>query len=467
MAYDYDVIVIGAGGAGMAAALSAREQGANVLLLEAGERVGGSTRLSGGVYYAAGTSVQRARGIENDSPDAMFLYYMTLNQHKVEPSLVRRLCDEAPQGLEWLISLGVRFPAEYLYASGVEEIARGHLPEDLGEEIASVLEGHVNRKGIEVLVRTRASGLIIQDGNVRGVRVGDDLVTAPAVVITTGGMGNNREMLARHFPDALAHGEHSWYVGSQYCRGDGISLGESAGAGTTGHNRGVLIATPGFARDFEVSLPEWLVYINRDGRRFIKETTKYAVVAGVIRAQLNSECFAVFDENARLYGERQVGRFPLPSWTPDTLADMAKRGRIFKADTIEQLAEMAGIRSSTLATTVRQYNEACAKGVDEMFFKAKTGLRPLTQAPFYAVRMIPSMLLVTGFGLRINADAQVLDDADEPVAGLFSAGETTGGVIGERYIGSGNSIANSIVFGRIAGRNAAKRAAVEKGTAKS
>jgi len=464
MTYDYDVIVIGAGGAGMVAALSAREEGANVLLLEAGERAGGSTALSGGVYYAAGTSVQRACGIENDSPDAMFLYYMTLNQHKVEPSLVRRLCDDAPDGLEWLISLGVRFSAENLYASGVEGIARGHRAEEFGEEIASVLEGHVSRKGIDLLVRTRASGLIMQDGNVRGVRIGDNLVTAPAVVITTGGMGNNREMLARHYPDAMAHAEHSWYVGSQYCRGDGIRLGESAGASLAGHNRGLLMATPGFARDFEVVLPEWLVYVNRDGRRFIKETTEYPVVAGVIKEQLNSDCFAVFDEDARLHAEREGPR-PLPSWAPDTLADMAKRGRIFKADTIEQLGELAGIRSSTLATTVRQYNEACAKGMDEVFFKSKNGLRALTQAPFYAVRMTPSIIVVTGFGLRINADAQVLNDADEAVAGLFSAGETTGSVFGERYIGSGNSISNSIVFGRIAGRNAARRAAAEKGTA--
>jgi len=463
MSYDYDVIVIGAGGAGMAAALSAREQGASVLLLDAAERAGGSTRLSGGVYYAAGSNLQHACGIENDSPDAMFRYYMTLNQHKVEPSLVRRLCDDAPDGLEWLISLGVRFPAENLYASGVDGIARGHRAEEQGEEIASVLEGHVSRNGIDLLVRTRASSLIMQDGNIRGVRIGDDLVTAPTVVIATGGMGNNREMLARHYPDALAE-EHSWYVGSQYCRGDGIRLGESAGASLAGHNRGLMMTSPGFARDYEVVLPEWLVYVNRDGRRFIKETTEYPVVAGVIKEQLNSECFAIFDEDARLHAKRE-GLHPLPSWAPDTLAEMAKRRRIFMADTIEQLGDLAGIRSSTLATTVKQYNEACNKGKDEMFFKGKNGLRALSRAPFYAVRMTPSIIVLTGSGLRINADAQVLNDADEAIPGLFSAGETTGGVFGAIYIGSGNSLANCIVFGRIAGRNAAKRAATEKGKA--
>jgi len=453
--YDYDVIVIGAGGAGMAAALSAKEKGSSVLLLEAAERAGGSTRLSGGVYYAAGTSVQRAAGILDDTPDDMFHYYMTLNQHRVEPSLVRRLCEDAGAGLEWLMSLGVRFPAERLYVSGVDAVARGHRAQEEGEEIVSVLEGHVSSSGVELLVCTRASRLVVKDGAIRGVMIGEDMVTAGSVVITTGGMGSNREMLARHFPDAMAHAEHSWYVGSPYSKGDGIRLGESVGASLAGHNRGLMMATPGFARDYEVFLPDWLVYVNREGRRFIKETTLYPVIAGAIRAQLNSDCFAIFDENSRLHGKRQ-GRDALPSWAAENIAEMVARRRVFKADTIEQLGEVAGIRSSTLAATVKEYNDGCANGSDPLFFKPEAGLRPLLQPPYYAVRMFPGIIVVTSFGLRINADAQVLDNDDQAIAGLFAAGETTGGAFGDVYIGSGNSISNCIVFGRVAGRNAAR-----------
>jgi fumarate reductase flavoprotein subunit len=113
MTYDYDVIVIGGGGAGMAAAITACDSGARVALLEAANQLGGSTALSGGVVYGAPTSIQRAAGIDSDTVDAMFEYYMTLNQHKVEPSIVRRLSELSGPAIEWLISMGVEFdPAE-------------------------------------------------------------------------------------------------------------------------------------------------------------------------------------------------------------------------------------------------------------------------------------------------------------------------------------------------------------------
>src|SRR5580693_3753249 len=117
---DYDVIVVGGGGAGLAAALEALEHGARVLIVDAGDRLGGSTNLSGGHVYAAGTSVQRAAGIEDDRPRAAYDYVMMLNQYRLEPSVVRRLCESAPAAVEWLIGLGVQFPVEDLYAAGVD-----------------------------------------------------------------------------------------------------------------------------------------------------------------------------------------------------------------------------------------------------------------------------------------------------------------------------------------------------------
>ena len=107
----------------MSAAIEAASHSARALIVEAGDRLGGSTAMSGGVYYAAGTEAQRAQGIE-DTPDEMFRYYMTLNQYRVEPSLVRKLCDEAAPSLKWLIGMGAEFPAENLYQSGVDGVAR-------------------------------------------------------------------------------------------------------------------------------------------------------------------------------------------------------------------------------------------------------------------------------------------------------------------------------------------------------
>ncbi len=117
---DYDVIVVGAGGAGLAAAHMAAQTGARVLMVEAGDKAGGSTALSGGVFYAAGTSLQRRAGIE-DTPEALYRYYLHINQYKLDPALVRRLCHDATPAFDWLVGLGVDFPEENLYCSGVSQ----------------------------------------------------------------------------------------------------------------------------------------------------------------------------------------------------------------------------------------------------------------------------------------------------------------------------------------------------------
>ena len=122
---DYDVIVIGGGAAGMSTAISAHERGARVLLFEGETKLGGSTALSGGWFFAAGTSVQRAAGIHDDTPQAMFDYYAQVNQWRIDPPVVRRLCENAGAALEWLVSLGVVFPPKNLKRSGMETIARG------------------------------------------------------------------------------------------------------------------------------------------------------------------------------------------------------------------------------------------------------------------------------------------------------------------------------------------------------
>jgi fumarate reductase flavoprotein subunit len=433
-----------------------------VLLVEVGERLGGSTALSGGIYYAAGTRVQRARGIEGDTPDAAYLYYMALAQYKVEASLVRRFCDEATDGLEWLMSLGVEFPPEGLYVSGVDGIARGHSPTGAGAAIAQALEGAIGRESIDVVTRTRVSRLLTgPSGDVLGIVVGEDCITAGAVVIATGGFGANEEFLSRYYPQAAAQGDRAWYIGAKTNRGDGIALGLGVGADMTGLNRGLLLVTPGFAKDLEVFLPGWLVYVNRDGRRFINETTEYAVVSSVVSEQLGGECFAIFDEQSRVHAPRiiEAGDYPLPSWEPDSLASQAARGRIVRGDTIAELANNAGIRAEALEASIEAYNRSCDEGRDADYFKAPANLLPVRRPPFHAVRMRPAIICLTSAGLRIDRETRVLDLGNRPIPGLFAAGETTGGILGDCYIGGGNSITNAIVFGRIAGRNAATLAA--------
>jgi fumarate reductase flavoprotein subunit len=447
---DYDVIVVGGGGAGLAAATIAADNGARVLLVDAGNKMGGSTTLSGGVFYAAGTSLQKKAGID-DHPESQFRYYMNVNQHKLEASLVRRLCYDSAPTFEWLVKLGVRFPLENLYCSGVDGVRRGHRAEGHGAEIATVLEGSLTGKSVDTAVATRVRKLLVENNRVTGIDIGGDSVTAGAVVIATGGFGNNPRLLAELYPSAAKQGETAWYIGTPHSKGDGLEMGRAIGADITTPDRGLLLLTPGFVKELEPYLPPWLVHVNHEGRRFIDESTEYSVLAEVVFNQTSGECFAVFDEAARSTSKAQ----PAPNWSADRLAHFAETKQLAKAQTIEGLAEKLGIRPETLATTIAAFNQSVRDGTDAKFFKEAQHLKPIAVPPYYGARIRPAVVCWTGTGLRIDSEARVLDRADKPIAGVYAAGETTGGMFGQCYAGGGASIGNAIVFGRVAGRNAA------------
>lgn len=447
---DYDVIVVGAGGAGLAAAHMAAKAGARVLMVEAGDRPGGSTALSGGVFYAAGTSLQRKAGIE-DTPEALFRYYLHINQYKLDPALVRRLCYDATPTFEWLVDLGVEFPEENLYCSGVDKIRRGHRARGHGAEISEVLEGSLSGLSVDTALRTRVQELLVEDGRVRGILIDGERVSAGAVILATGGFGANRQLLAELFPTAAAQGELSWYIGSQHSQGDGIRIGRRVGAGITRPDRGLLLMTPGWEKELETYLPPWLVHVNHEGRRFVDESCEYSILAELLNEQTARECFAIFDEAAR----RESRSVTAPNWSADRLAHFASRGQVAQSDTLDGLAAQLGIDAETLATTVAAANLAAETGHDPQFFKPGDHLKPIATAPFYGVRIRPAIVCWTGTGLRIDPEARVLDQADRPIPGLYAAGETTGGMFGPCYAGGGASIGNAIVFGRIAGSNAA------------
>ncbi|WP_031466589.1 FAD-dependent oxidoreductase [Sciscionella sediminilitoris] len=467
MTEHWDVIVIGGGGAGLAAAVTAAERGASVLLFEAEKELGGSTQLSAGLFTAAGTSVQAALGIE-DSAERFFQHYMDLNQWQLEPGLIAEFCARSGPTLEWLIGLGVEIPAKVsgnahepgLCQAGVEDAWRGHVPKDQGYGIVSVLAKAARAHRIEVVLNTRVERLLDRDGRVTGVVADGIEVSAGAVVVASGGFARDRELLARHYPAALRAGEDLFVVAAEGSRGDHLRFGAQLGAGIAGAGWGLLLPTAYFQRLHHWQSgfpPKSRIHVNGAGRRFMDEDVSYAVSGGIIEAQ-GGTAWLVFDERARR--ELPAG---YAHWAAEHVLAEAEAGRTLRADSLEGLAGMTGIPAGALTATVRRWNETLPHGHDPDFLrhrslasKGATGSpAPIAEAPFYAARLLPAELVCTHAGLAIDTRAAVRDERGEVIAGLFAAGEAGAGVLGQRYVGGGNAVANALTMGRIAGANAA------------
>ncbi|MEW2353258.1 FAD-dependent oxidoreductase [Spirillospora sp. NPDC029432] len=464
-----DVIVIGGGGAGLAAAASAAERGASVLLFESEKELGGSTQLSAGMFTAAGTSVQAGLGIE-DSAERFFQHYMDLNHWRLNPGLVRAFCEQAGPTLEWLIGLGVEIPAQVshnahtpgLTRAGVEDVWRGHVPRDQGLGLVNVLARACRDRGVEIVLNTRVQRLLQEDGRVAGV-VADDLeVRAGAVIVASGGFAQDPDLLERYYPAAGRAGDDLFVVAAPGSRGDHLRFGEQVGAAVTGEDWGLMLPTAYFQRlhHWQSGFPPVSrVHVNGRGRRFMDEDASYAVSGGIIDAQ-GGPVWAVFDERARL---------GLPAgyahWTPDHVAAEAGAGRTVRAGSLPELAAAIGVPADALAATVARWNDQLPNGRDDDFLRHETLAakgaaappEPIAEPPFYAVRTLPAELVCTHAGLEIDPAARVLDARGEAVPGLYAAGEAGAGVLGLRYVGGGNAVANALTMGRAAGLGAAAR----------
>jgi fumarate reductase flavoprotein subunit len=458
MTQRVDTVVIGSGGAGLCAAIEARRTGSSVLVLEAASSIGGSTALSGGVILAAGTSLQREHGVE-DSADAFYDRYMVLNRWSVEPNLARALCDDAASAFESLRELGVEF--SLLPSNSAEHVPRSHMAEGGGARIVQVLRQRAEASGVEFRLESRVSSLGRKGQRFHLNLTRDDgEFLANTVVIATGGIGASQEMRDRYYPDAAAFGDLTWCVSAPSCVGDGLELGGSAGAAITGENHGLALVTPGFAHNFDVVPPAWLVFVNREGRRYVDEMMPYSMLTETTRSQSGGTAFAILDEATR------AGAAPTDlthqgvvslDWNRESIDANVETGLVVRARSLDELAAKAGIAGDALTETVARYNADCANGFDRQFFKDPAWLRPVATPPFYTAEIRPCLVALTCCGLRIDAEARVLTETGNPIPGLFAAGETTGGVM-KQYGGSGNSIANALVFGRRAGRSAAHAA---------
>ncbi|MFP4508929.1 MAG: flavocytochrome c [Spirochaetota bacterium] len=443
---DYDVVIVGAGGGGLAAALEAANAGATVLVLEKMPMVGGNTLYATGGMNAPATPQQADLGIE-DSVDLFIQDTLTGGQELNDEELVRVMAGNAADAVAWLVELGADMSD--VGRLGGSSVNRTHRPTGgapVGNEIVQTLENAANEHdSIEIRTWNEVTGVRMDDNRAVGVtatdRDGEEYtVSAGAVIIATGGFGANDSLFAEIDPDLEGFGttNHPGATGEhiEFLRDRDVAfvdLEQIQTHPTVVPEVGALIT--------EAVRGNGAITVNRDGERFVDEMGTRDVVSEAFLAQEGGTGFLVFDNDIR-----------------ESLAALEgyiRRGFVMEADSLEELAEEFGAPSQALADTVDRYNELVDAGSDSDYNRSSLP-RDIRTPPFYAIEVGPAVHHTMG-GVSITPEAEVRDTNGDVVPGLYAAGEATGGVHGANRLG-GNALADIIVFGRIAGENAAASA---------
>lgn len=475
---EYDVVVIGSGGSGKSAALAAAQGGLTVAILEKLPETGGSS------VYAEGTaafesSEQKARGVP-DHPGAHFptkeegfRRYTDYSHHRANPDVVRVQVENTAETIDLYKSLGITYTDVGIYAYDQPyELYTFHRPEGLGARCQEVLLTAVEDAGVEIFTATPAKRLVIEDGVVTGVVAEDSdgktlRIAAKAVVLASGGFGNNPDLVAKYswFP-RTAHAMYQCVPTAN--TGDGLTMALQAGADTEALGALMIVAC---AREKMLtshssgagSQPG--LWVNKTARRFASEEVamSFADSGNTMAKQPDATVYAILDQASvtRLMVEGSdigLGDFiPYHAKLDHLQAELdedVEIGRAWKADTIDELARKVGLDPEVLTATVEEYNAACDKGEDPLFFKPARFLRPVSAAPFYAINMAASVLVSCG-GIRVNGNLQVVDSDYTPIPGLYAVGMEASGLYGDTYNldvpGTANGFSHA--SGRVAGRH--------------
>ena len=437
-----DVVVIGAGGAGLSAAIVAADAGARVIVLEKMPIIGGNTQLAAGGMNAAGTRIQAAKGVK-DEWQWMYEDTMKGGRNRNQPELVEIMTKGSAEAVAWLEGLGARLPA--IKRSGGARADRTHQPEGgetFGPYITRVLLQNAEKRGIDIRTNSKVVEILQgPDGGMRGVVVQDRrglpyTVEAPAVVIASGGYGNNAKRVAQLRPD-LANFTSTGQPGTE---GDALDLVTRIGAEVFDLDQIQIHPTQAVGAKTLISETvrgAGAILVNRDGKRFVNEVTTRDKASAAVLSQVRKTAFLVFDDGVKGSMSMMEGYFHL---------DLVKQGA-----TLEALASRCGIDVANLAKTVGNYNHYQAEKKDPEFARDDLA-RPIAKPPYYAIEVNPGIHFTMG-GIRINARTQVMSRGKRPLPGLFAAGEVTGGVHGHNRLG-GNSMTALFTFGPIAGREA-------------
>jgi fumarate reductase flavoprotein subunit len=441
-----DIVIVGAGGAGLSAAVAAAEAGAgSIIVLEKQGIIGGNTNYSTGGINAAETDIQKSLGIEDSK---QLFYDDTMNGGRNEnlPELVRNFVERAPGTINWLIGMGADLSDVGLM--GGSSVKRTHRPKGgtaIGPHLMKILKTAAADEHIEIRTSNKVLGLLSSGSAVTGVQVENAdgspySLKAKAVIIATGGFGANLEMVSEYQP---------WLRGFATLNhpgatGDAFDWVKSLG-GATIQMENIQIHPTAEAENHilitEAVRGNGAILVNREAKRFVNELDTRDVVSAAILKQTSGDAYLIFDQEVRK--------------SLAAIETYANQHLLKEGSTVGALADATGLPSAALEATMSRYSAQQKAGVDEDFDRSATEMTAALQTPpFYAVRVKPAIHHTMG-GLRVNTDTQVLKADGTPIPGLYAAGEVTGGLHGANRLG-GNGVADIVVNGKLAGEAAAR-----------
>ncbi len=456
LALSADVVIIGAGGAGLTAAVQAHMNGATVLVLEKMPKIGGNTIQAGGALNAVDDRSETAIK-NNDSVE--FHYQQTLagGDFQGDPVLVHILVSRAWEAVEWIQALGMRFlDGTFTVTGGLWP--RAHKPEDpVGTGFFKTYQAYIDsHEGIQVMLNTTATDFIRDDtGRVTGVRATGETgnqVTAMAnkgVIIATGGFSRNVELRQAYNTQWADLGPQVPSTNHPGATGDGVKMLMKVGADLIQMGNIQLLPlgdpkTGSLSGNIEFGVDS-RIFVNKEGNRFVNEGGRRDEMTQALFEQTDSFMWMIMDADKYPTGEEKNN-------FNESINSLIAEGRAFKGETLQDLAETIGVPYENLKAALDVYNKHCETKETDTFGRTLYGT-PIDTPPFFAAGRVPTVHHTMG-GVRINEFAQVLNENGKIIPGLYAAGEVTGGIHGANRLG-GNALADVLVFGRIAGESAA------------
>jgi len=491
---EAEIVIIGGGGAGMAAALTAAEKGCtNITVLEKAGSPGGNSAMAHDLFGAE-SPVQIRMGTDARRDNFFKTAMRWSHWSKVNPRLVRAFIDKSGDTIRWLEEKGIKFELGQYYINQSPRIR--HCIEGEGAELMKTLTRLCKEMDVEVLTHTRAYKLLREEkGGVTGVlaRMKDKeiVIHGKCVIVTTGGYAGNKELLQQYC--SYYSPENVTNDGVPSNVGDGIFMASEIGVAMAGLGHIMFRGPVAYSSkpallmlgdgQFRVTLgtlvwePQTL-WVNKRGRRFIDEGHNLASFssANVVAQQPDCIMFTLFDDTTRqsmeerglirpgAYGgqigtrfKRPLAGMPVPGLGMELQKKAASDTTLKISDSLEEIAAWMGARVDILKATVEEYNSSCDQGHDSIFCKERRYLLPVRKAPYYAIKGHASICDAIG-GIKINERMEALDSEDEPIPGLYAGGSTTGCWESENYCYemTGHLLGFAINSGRIAGENAVK-----------